>query len=151
MLAGSKAAPLNVTLQLTTTDFLPVSTLLHAAAKVWVSLHVRLPEAYLTRVCATDSNAIWHGVTMEVTSQGVDAINIQVISATARHAAQETNEHAGARQLLEAQDTVGNASPQLMCTYMVHPCIDSHESVQPSAPRTWHDSLACNQAIAVAQ
>ena len=30
------AGTLNVTLQLTTADFLPVHTLLHAAAEVWV-------------------------------------------------------------------------------------------------------------------
>lgn len=34
---GSAANRLNLTLQLTTADFLPVSTLLHAAAQVWVS------------------------------------------------------------------------------------------------------------------
>ena len=37
MLAGATEAPLNVTLQLTTMDFLSVSTLLHAAAEAWVS------------------------------------------------------------------------------------------------------------------
>lgn len=37
MLAGSMASALNLTLQLVTADFLPVHTLLHAAAEVWVS------------------------------------------------------------------------------------------------------------------
>ncbi len=37
MPAGATEAPLDVTLQLTTMDFLSVSTLLHAAAEVWVS------------------------------------------------------------------------------------------------------------------
>ena len=80
---------------------------------------------------------------MEVTTQGVDGINIQVISATARHAAQETNEHAGARQLLEAQDTVGNASPQHSCvlTWLTHAlihmrvCSQVHQELGMTA---WH-------------
>ena len=37
LLAGSMATTLNLTLQLVTADFLPVHTLLHAAAEVWVS------------------------------------------------------------------------------------------------------------------
>lgn len=37
MLAGSMASTLNLTLQLVTADFLPVHTLLRAAAEVWVS------------------------------------------------------------------------------------------------------------------
>ena len=36
--AGSPEGSLNLTLQLTTKDFLPVATLLRAAASVWVSL-----------------------------------------------------------------------------------------------------------------
>lgn len=37
VLAGSMSGTLNLTLQLTTADFLPVRTILHAAAEAWVS------------------------------------------------------------------------------------------------------------------
>ena len=80
---------------------------------------------------------------MEVAAQGVDGVNIQVISATARHAAQETNAHAGARQLLEAQDTVSNASLQYSCalTCITHAlthirvCSKVHQRLGMT---TWH-------------
>lgn len=41
--AGSMASNLNLTLQLVTADFLPVHTLLNAAAEVWVSAACHWP------------------------------------------------------------------------------------------------------------
>ena len=43
--AGSMASNLNLTLQLVTADFLPVHTLLHAAAEVWVSAACPQPSS----------------------------------------------------------------------------------------------------------
>ena len=41
VLVGSADSTLNLTLQLTTADFLPVSTMLRAAAEVWVRVVLR--------------------------------------------------------------------------------------------------------------